>query len=264
MRLFLLPKEFNGTDTITLTGKNFNYIVKVLRLKENASLTGRDAAGNAWNLTILHIGKASVTLSAVRDAFAKERTDALPENRPRHNIILYQCLPKGRKMDEIVKRGTEIGVCAIVPVKSGNCIANLEENRAESRSERYEALIKEAVEQSGSLVPTRIGNLIDIKDVSSDFKKRSEAFGEPAIGLILHQCSLKEDQRDLVSVLKGFKGTVGVLVGPEGGFTDSECSLLMQEGFKPVLLRTNILRCETAAIYALSAVQALIETSEDN
>ena len=95
----------------------------------------------------MSITKKNVTLSAVRDKYAKETTDALPENRPEHNIILYQCLPKGRKLDEIVKRATEIGVTAIIPVKSRNCVVNVEERREENRLDRYNSLIKEALEQ---------------------------------------------------------------------------------------------------------------------
>lgn len=259
MRLFLLPSSFNGSDELTLTGKEYNYIVKVLRLKENASLTGRDKDGNTWNLTILSISKNSCRLSAVRDSYAKSTTDALPQDRPKRNIILYQCLPKGRKLDEIIKRATETGVRTIVPVMSRNCIASME-GKEETRQERYMAMVKEAVQQSGSLVPTTVESIIDIKNVAEDFKNRCICLKEDGRGLILHQCRIKEEQKDIVASVKDFKGTVAILVGPEGGFTDDECSMMTENGFYPVLLKSNILRCETAAIYAVAAVQTILES----
>ena len=259
MRLFLLPDSFNGSDELVLTGKEYNYIVKVLRLKENASLTGRDKNGNAWNLTILSVSKNSCRLSAVRDSFAKDTTDTLPQDRPTHNMVLYHCLPKGRKFDEIIKRATEIGVRTIVPVKSKNCIASIE-GKEEARLERYEAMVKEAVQQSGSMVPTSVEKTIDIKDIASDFKTRCSEFKEEGLGLILHQCKIRENQKDLLSTVKGFDGCVAIVVGPEGGFTDKECDSLLAEGFNAILLKSNILRCETAAIYAVAAVQTILES----
>ncbi len=259
MRLFLLPDSFNGSDEIIFTGKEYNYVVKVLRLKENASITGRDKDGNTWNLTILSISNNMCRLSAVKDNVAKSTTDSLPEDRPTRNIILYQCLPKGRKLDEIIKRATETGVRTIVPVKSRNCIASVE-GKEESRLERYQAMVKEAVQQSGSLVPTAVEKTIDIKNIAEDFKKRCISFNEEGKGFILHQCKIKEKQKNLVSSLKDFKGTVAILVGPEGGFTDTECQMMIENGFDPILLKSNILRCETAAIYAVAVVQTILES----
>lgn len=259
MRLFLLPDSFNGSDELVLTGKEYNYIVRVLRLKENASITGRDKKGNIWNLTILSISKNSCKLSAVKDSFAKDTTDTLPQNRPVHNIVLYQCIPKGRKLDEIIKRATEIGVRTIVPVNSQNCIASIE-SKENARLGRYEAIIKEAIQQSGSIVPTCVENPINIKDVASDFKTRCSEFKEEGLGLVLHQCQIKENQKDLLSCVSNFKGCVGIVIGPEGGFTDKECNDLLAEGFNAIILKSNILRCETAAIYAVAAVQTILES----
>ena len=59
----------------------------------------------------------------------------------------------------------------------------------------------------------------------------------------------------------GFDGIVAIVVGPEGGLEEEECSLLLESGFKAVVLKTNILRCETASIYAIGAVQTILESS---
>ena len=258
MRLFLLPKTYRGEETVTLTGKDYNYIVNVLRLKNKSRITGRDAKGNIYNLEITDIGPKSCTLSSTPTEEACETTDALPQDRPVKPIVLYQCLPKGRKAEEIIKRATEIGVTTIVLVKSRNVIADIS-GKEESRLERYNSMIEEAIQQSGSTVPTKVEGVIDISEVPSHFEKFQQDLNVKGVGIILHQEKLTETQSTLAETLKDKPQAVGILVGAEGGFTDKECSDMTASGFKPVLLKTNILRCETASIYAISASQALIE-----
>lgn len=263
MRLFLLPKTFNGENTLTLSGKEYNYLVRVLRLKEGQKIMGRDGKGDLWELTISQIDKDknSCTLETKTSNKATEYTDALPQERPLKPIILYQCIPKGRKIDDIIKKATETGVQAIVLVNSENCVANIK-GKEESKLSRFDSIVKEAIQQSGSLVPTIVDGPIEIKDIPRDLEERAR--GNKTVGLVLHQCKIKEDQSDLPSTLskvKNFDGTTALLVGAEGGLTDKECQILLDAGFKAILLKTNILRCETASIYAIGAIQTLLETS---
>ncbi|MCQ2398242.1 MAG: 16S rRNA (uracil(1498)-N(3))-methyltransferase [Sphaerochaetaceae bacterium] len=258
MRLFLLPPDFNGSDNLRLTGKDFNYIVNVLRLKEGCSVTGRDKEGKVWNLTLETVTKKECILSAVSTSKALATTDQMPQDRPQKNIILYQCIPKGRKLDEIIRMATETGVRTVVPVRSRNCVADIS-GKENARIERYNAVVREAIQQSGSLVPTCIDAVLDISEIPSDFEKKCRNLGTEGRGLFFHQCRFEENQQSLLSVLKEFSGTVGILVGSEGGLTDEECAALIKGGFIPVLLKTNILRCETASVYAISAVQTIIE-----
>lgn len=259
MRVYLLPKDFCGQSELTLTGKDYNYIVRVLRLKTGQHITGRDNQGQPWDLIITDISKDSCTMSVQPVQSAQTTTDALPQDRPSKNLILYQCLPKGKKAEDIVKKATEIGARSIVFVKSKNCVADFS-GKEENKITRFQSMIKEAVQQSGSLVPTQVDGVIDINEVPSHFEKLCNELGQEGRGIFLHQCKIKEKQQSLYQSVKQFSGTVGILVGPEGGLTDSECNTLLKSGFIPVLLKTNILRCETASIYALAAVQTIVET----
>ncbi|MCR5761165.1 MAG: RsmE family RNA methyltransferase [Sphaerochaetaceae bacterium] len=258
MRLFLLPPDFHGQNSLTLTGNDSNYIVNVLRLKEGCQITGRDRDGKTYLLTVEKIKKGSCTLSAEPLEEAVETTDALPDSRPEKTIILYQCLPKGRKMDEIIKRATEMGVRAIVPVKSKNCVAEISDSA--TKSSRYSALVREAVQQSGSLVPTEVCESIALEEIPGHFKSKSE---QKLCGLFFHQNTLEENQKNLLSLLEDPENrdcAYAVVVGPEGGFEEGECRFLMENSFHPVLLKTNILRCETAALYAVAAIQTISES----
>ena len=258
MRLFLLPSSFDRSSSLELTGKDFNYLIKALRLKKGQELMGRDRDGGLWNLRIENISKASCILSATPAERLEEKTDALPQMRPLKPIVLYQCLPKGRKADEIIKKATEAGVQDIVLVRSRNCVADIE-GKETARLGRYDAIIAEAVQQSGSVVPTKVHGVLELKDIPSDFAERCRDLKH--LGIVLHQVRLSEHQDDLFSCLKGFDGITAIVVGPEGGLEEEECSLLMEAGFKAVVLKTNILRCETASIYAIGAVQTIIESS---
>ncbi len=258
MRLFLLPPTFKGEPALELSGKDFNYLIHALRLKEGQEIMGRDRDGKLWDLRITAIRKNSCTLSASEAQSAQSKTDALPEERPLKPIILYQCLPKGRKADDIIKKATEAGVRDIVLVRSRNCVASLE-GKEETRLSRYDALVAEAIQQSGSMVPTKVHGVIDIRAVAEDFISRS--CGMNRLGLVLHQTRLSENQSDLFSCVRGFNGCIALVVGPEGGLEEDECMMLLDAGFKAVLLKTNILRCETASIYAIGAVQTILESS---
>ncbi len=258
MRLYLLPQTFRGESEIEIRGKDFNYLTRALRLKAGQSIMGRDREGNLWDLRIERIGKDSCILSAKQTEKEKEITDALPKERPLKSIILYQCLPKGRKADEIIKKATEAGVSEIVLVKSRNCVANLD-GKELSRLGRYDALVAEAIQQSGSVVPTKVDGVIDIGNIPEDFEKRAN--GQKRLGLVLHQSRIEDQNQDLLKCTMGFDGCVCLVVGPEGGLEEDECQKLIEGGFKAILLKTNILRCETASIYAIGAVQTIIEST---
>ena len=253
-----MPSDYDGSPFLDLSGKDFNYLIRSLRLREGQKIMGRDRSGGLWDLCITHIGKASCTLSAERAETAESRTDALPQSAPLKPIILYQCLPKGRKADDIIKKATEAGVRDIVLVKSANCVANLE-GKEETRLGRYDALVAEAIQQSGSLVPTKVHGVIGIADIPQDLRTRSG--GMETLGLVLHQTRLSEDQSDLFECVRGFGGCTAIVVGPEGGLEEDECRMLLDAGFRAVLLKTNILRCETASIYAIGAIQTIVESS---
>ena len=152
-----------------------------------------------------------------------------------------------------------VHACSIeVLVRSRNCVASLE-GKEETKLSRYDALVAEAIQQSGSMVPTKVHGVIDISAVAEDFRSRS--CGMESLGLVLHQTRLSENQSDLFSCVRGFNGCTALVVGPEGGLEEDECMMLLDAGFKAVLLKTNILRCETASIYAIGAVQTILESS---
>lgn len=260
MRLYLLPPSFHGQPSLAVSGKDAQYLTRVLRLKQGQRLTGRDADGALWHLTIQEIGRDRCVLHCEPAEHMEATTDALPDyGGPLPRIVLFQCLCKGKKLEQIVRQATEIGACRIVPVQSKHCVVDIfakRQDAVEDRTARLEAMVKEAVQQSGSRIPTKVEPPIAFSDIPS-------YWGNRGLGLFFHQ-SIVEGQLALTETVAAYRrehgqeAPVAVVIGPEGGLAPEETTLLEQAGFKPILLKTNILRAETAAVYALAAVQTIM------
>jgi len=250
MRQYLLPKDFHGEPTFNLTAKESRYLTKVLRYGNGTRFNGIDQSGKTWDLVM--VDASTIGCTPTEGTF-KETSDTLPSfHGPYPHIRLYQCLCKGKKDETIVRQATEIGVERITFVMSRFCTVDLSGKNTkaqETRNGRMEAIIKEAIQQSGSPVMTQLGKqVLTLAETIEECKEGT--------GLFFHQCAIST--MGLPSLLKEAKEPISILVGSEGGFSDEECDLLVKGGMHPVLLKTNILRAETAAIYALSAVQSFL------
>ncbi|WP_320129061.1 RsmE family RNA methyltransferase [uncultured Sphaerochaeta sp.] len=259
MRQYLLGPSFLGQSRITLSGKESQYLTRVLRIKQDQSFAGIDNQGRIWDLKMDSIGRDSCTLSCsqAEQGKAKVATDTMPSYAgPFPRIFLYQCLCKGKKIEQIVRQATEIGVEEIVLVQSTYCVSdfsNKSEKTVSLRTERLESQIKEAIQQSGSPIATHLNErVLKLTEVPGHWNKKG-------LGLFFHQSEIP-DQKSLYGLLKDLpmEEPIAILIGSEGGFSDEECTFLETSEFKPVLLKTNILRAESAAIYAISAIQVLL------
>ncbi len=267
MRQYVLPKKtFKGESSLTLKGKESQYLSKVLRLKEGQHILGRGQDGKSYQLTIEKIGKQECILSCieVKEDASVQTTDALPSyTGPYPNLTLMQCLCKGKKEDQIVRQATEIGTKEIVLVHSRYCVPDLSSKSEKALGNRFERLdrqVKEAMQQSGSPISTEIvPEVITLSELPKWWNNRGPA-------LFFHQSKRQETQKTLHDLVESLpmKTPIALLVGPEGGFSEEECIFLEDAGFHPVLLRTNILRSETAGIYALSAIQTIMTEKKKN
>ncbi len=265
MRQLVLPRSYQGSPTVVLEGKESQYLTKVLRLKRGQQILGRDTQGCKYMLTLTEITRDGCVLSceAVDQDTAVETTDALPSYQgPYPDLVLMQCLCKGKKEEQIFRQATEIGASTLALVSSRYCIPDLSDKKEKAihtRFERLEVQIKEALQQSGSPVPTQLlSRVLDLQEVPTWWNNRG-------LAIFFHQSTRSEEQVPLTALLKNhpIQKPVGILIGPEGGFSDEECTFLEQSGFKPVMLRTNILRSETAGIYALSSIQVMLTESRN-
>lgn len=245
MRIFLLDSSFSGESIYTLRSREKQYLNKVLRLSIGLEFTAKDKDENYYKATLID----QDTLSLIpTDCPEETLLDNLSGYKGKFaEIHVYFSLLKGKKNEMVVKALTEIGVASMTIVNSQFV---QEKNFNTHQMERLETIIKEAVQQSGAVTPMLSGPI-----------PFSEAI-EIATGdcFILHQSKLIES----ISLKKALENCsidkpVSIFVGPEGGFSDQECEIAINNNVRPVLMNTNILRAETASIYASAAIQTLLQ-----
>ncbi len=245
MRLYLIPDSYDNSGQLILTGDQYHYLVRVLRYRIGFEFEGRDNYGRRFKLRVKELyGDRSVLT-----------VESIISDKPElPDLVLYQCVCKGRKMDQIIRQASETGVARIVPVISDFSVAKIDDKNS-GKSERWRKIIKEAIQQSGSMintyleVPVAIDNIPGIDD-------------QDKLGLFFHQ----ESSVSPVSLHKYLNiqpRQISIVVGSEGGLSDREIEILYKYNYNPVYLKTNILRAETAALYAVSAVQTILLESEN-
>ena len=243
MRLFLIPEFYNGGSLLELTENDYHYLIRVLRYKKGYEFSGRDNKGNFFDLTLKEIFDDRCVLEV------KESVDQrvkLPE------IILYQCVCKGKKMDQIIRQATEAGVYSIIPVVSDFSVPRLDTEKS-GKIDRWCKVIRVAIQQSGSRVNTQIEAPVTIDELPGIDEA---ACINSEIGLFFHQEAL--DHGTLHGYLNSQPMRISLVIGPEGGLSDREIEVLYNKNYTSVYLKTNVLRAETAALYAVSAVQTIL------
>lgn len=212
-----------------------HHLVGVLRAKNGSKITLFDGKGCSWEGTLIDTHQKASLLKI-------DSVSSIPA--PKCTIILAQAMPKSKGMELIIQKATEIGVNKIVPITSARTELKLDKEREERRIERWQATIIEACKQSGNLLAPEITSVHGLKDFLEKHKKTN------SLKLI---ASLQSQAKSLKKYLENrIPKSIIWLVGPEGDFTEEEYQTAYEHGFQPVSLTKNVLRVETAAIYALS------------
>jgi 16S rRNA (uracil1498-N3)-methyltransferase len=185
--------------------------------------------------------------SGERPAAAPEGMALLPP------IVLFQALPKGAKMDLIIRQAVEGGVTEIVPFVSAYSVPRPDDSGG--RLERWRRIIREARQQSGSGTATAVRDPLGFGALLEYWEALREKHERP-VGLLIHQDRLA--QGSFHEYLDKRPDLVVFAVGPEGGFSPEEVSRYVAAGFKPVTMGDTILRTETAALYASAAIRIIL------
>lgn len=249
---FVEPYQIHE-DFIEILGGDVNHMKNVLRMKAGEEVTISDGFGHEYLCQV-----SEVLEDAVRAAILETKEVSVELSS---KIILFQCLPKGDKMELIIQKAVELGAQAIVPVASKRCVVKLDKKKEESKQKRWQAIAESAAKQSGrAIVP-------EVKSVVS-FSEALKQAAELDVQLISYECADEILSDKAVSamdrtreVLKGIQRgqSIGIFIGPEGGFEKSEVDLAMNAGVKPITLGKRILRTETAGLCILSVLMFRLE-----
>ena len=243
MRRLFIAGETVRDGRIFISGKdNIHYLSVVLRMKQSDSLFVSDGAGKAYGARILRIDKNEIELDIESEHQAEEMYNTF--------LTLYQGLPKGSKMDDIVRKTSELGVFRIVPTLTGRSVPNLKDGAACAKTERWRRIAKEAARQSMRISIPDVTGIMGFEDAVAGL--RAEGYDlilvpdELEEGFSLKRALRREKQRDLKKL--------AVFIGPEGGFERDETDSLLREGASPVSLGETILRTETAGFATLAMI----------
>lgn len=242
MYQFFVSPEQIAADKAVIIGSDVNHIVHVLRMKPGEVILVNDGT-RTLRCRIDTLGEEEVH-AAVE---AEEASCELP-----CRIYLFQGLPKADKLENIIQKSVELGVYQVIPVSMKRCVVRLDEKKQEAKRKRWQAIAESAAKQAKrSLIP-EIGSMLE-------YREALKAASDLDVFLLPyeHADGMERTRRILSEISPG--STVGILIGPEGGFDEEEVSMAEAAGAKVVTLGRRILRTETAGPALLAMLDYCLE-----
>ncbi len=234
MRFFINRSDICG-NTVEITGDDCVHIGVSLRSRPGQKITVCDEQMREYDCVITSISQTRVLADIVDIRSAT--------TEPNVKIHLYQSIAKGDKLDLIVQKTTEIGVCDITLVDSKRCVAKYDGKTAEKKVERLSRIAESAAKQSGRAAVPAVNAPVPFE------KAVKEAQG---LKIFCYELEQSVSFRQILS--SSCTNEISVFVGPEGGYTDDEAAYAVDHGAMAVTLGKRILRCETAPIFAISCI----------
>ena len=270
MRQFIIQSNPDKKGLVQVEGKDFHYLRQVLRVKAGDMVVLRLPDGSLCDSTAAKIDDSAkrITLqvcSAPADPALRQAQG--PQTGPYIEYTLFQFIPKPQKLDLIVRQATECGVKNIVPVISEYTQKGSVQAMGGGRIERLQRIVREARQQSGSQVETTVFEPVTVEQAANLWNKMKEEAGgeENAAGYMLSERAVEGQSKGGASTSSATPcgsatpRAVAIFCGNEGGISPDELELLVKKALLcPIHFSVNILRCETAALYGIAAVQTAI------
>ena len=248
-RFFIRQNQIDTESSkIHILGDDAHHLSFSLRMAVGESVTVCDMQGIEYDCKIEAFADGDVTLS-IEESRASE-------NEPKITLRLFQALPKGDKLDSVIQKSVECGVCEIIPFESERCIVKIKGDAEDKKTQRRQRIAEEAAKQSGrSVIPT-VSRSVSFSEMIKRAGESDlvlfcyEGDGTEPLGKILKRLSLEERGREF---------SLSVVIGSEGGFSLAEVERAREAGFVLTGLGKRILRTETAPIFVLSSLVCFTE-----
>ena len=254
MYRFFYEKSQIADGKVSITGEDVRHIRNVLRMRPGEMLLV--SCGDEWEYTcrIASLSEDEVRADIID---AQKPGKELPSR-----ITLFQCLPKGDKMETVIQKAVELGAAEIVPVASKRCVVKLDGKKAAARVTRWNAIAESAAKQAKRMIIPEVHEILGFREALQYAREAGLQAGVQADPMLLipyeNEEGMQATKRLLSSIVPG--QPIAVLIGPEGGFDETEVREAKETGFHPVTLGKRILRTETAGMTALSILMYLLET----
>lgn len=246
MYKFFVPENQIEGNQVYITGTDVKHISKVLRLKINDKiLVSEKNSAKTYIVNITDFSENTVTGNII-----DEKEELVESNV---NIDLYQGLPKADKMEYIIQKTTELGVKKVIPVEMERSVVKLDQKAAQKKIDRWNKIAEVAAKQSKRDIIPEVSHIIKIKDICKNIQ-------EYDIILLAYE---NENKKTIKDELQKFKKeinkqtyiNIGIIIGPEGGFSEDEVQYLIDNTNSVcVSLGKRILRTETAALVIISDI----------
>ena len=239
---FVSEEQINGENAY-IEGSDVNHIVNVLRMKPGEELLISVKGDWDYLCKIVDIETDRVNLKVLESMEQRE----LPVN-----ITLLQGIPKSDKLEMIIQKAVELGVSEIIPVKTKRVVVKIDEKKADTKVNRWNAIAESAAKQSKRSIIPKVHEPMSIDnalEIVKDFGVKLIPY-ENADGI--------DKTRKILDSMDKTKN-IAVFIGPEGGFEESEVEIIKNSGFEVITLGKRILRTETAGLALLSNIMIRLE-----
>jgi 16S rRNA (uracil1498-N3)-methyltransferase len=252
-RIFV-PTKLNVKQKVALDAAASRHVLQVLRLQPQAQLTVFNATDGEFQAHIAAIAKRQAIVFLEKPIIRNDGSSLI--------IHLGQGISRGEKMDFTIQKTVELGITTIIPLFTTYCNVKLDDYRLEKKLLHWQGIAVNAAEQSGrcyvpKILPSQpLAKWLNMPDIL----KENELSGLTKCGTLTPKSWLRlvfdPNATNKLSSLKEKPDKVTILVGPEGGLSEEEIALAEQQHFLPITLGPRILRTETAALAAISILQA--------
>lgn len=241
---FFVDADRIGVDTISIVGEDVNHIKNVLRMKPGTQVRISNMEDKDYICEIIELNDDEVVAKIVD---VDEEGTELPSK-----VYLFQGLPKADKMETVIQKNVELGVYSIVPVSMKRCVVKLDAKKAKSKKERWQKIAESAAKQSKRMIIPTVEDVHSFKE-AVEFAKTLDV-----ILLPYENASGMEATKEIISQIKPGQ-SVGIFIGPEGGFEEEEVTFLENAGAKVISLGKRILRTETAGMALMAVLMYSLE-----
>lgn len=240
---FVTPNQVTPPE-IVIEGSDVNHMKNVLRMKVGEKLEVSDGDAKLYVCEITSFEADVIRLQIL------EETEADTELSSK--LYLFQGLPKSDKMELIVQKAVELGVYEVIPVATKRAVVKLDEKKAKKKVERWNLVAEGGAKQSGRTLIPKVANVMS-------FAQALTYAADLDVVLIPYELAegMKETREVIDSIRPG--QSVGIFIGPEGGFEEKEVADAMEIGAKAITLGKRILRTETAGLTTLSILMYHLE-----
>ena len=244
-RFFVEPHQIDeAAHQIHIVGTDVNHMSNVLRMKQGEEVWISDGGKKEYRCAIEAFSADEVLLHII---YAQE-----PDYELSSRIYLFQGLPKADKMELIIQKAVELGAYEIIPVETKRCVVKLDGKKAAKKVDRWQQIAESAAKQSKRMLIPNVHQVLSFKEAL----KYAESMD---ICLIPYELAkgMQETKEILAAIEPG--QSIGIFIGPEGGFEEKEVEAAISEGAKPITLGKRILRTETAGLAILSVLMFQLE-----